>query len=104
MEDIMATCQKCGTEISDNEEYCLKCGEQKIDKGSSYLIVNIITIVAIILGFIMPFVFIVALIPAVYLYTRPVNSVKQRGKLYITITLLLFVIMLIVWSFIYHLI
>ena len=99
----MATCQKCGTEISDNEEYCLKCGEQ-IDNGSSYLIVNIITIAAIIIGFIIPFVFIFALIPAVYLYTRPVNSVKQRGKLYIIVALLLFVIMLIVWSFIDHLI
>lgn len=103
MEDIMATCQKCGTETSDNEKYCLKCGEQ-MDNGRSYLIVNIITIAAIIIGFIMPFVFIFALIPAVYLYTRPVNSVKQRGKLYIIVTLLLFVIMLIVWSFIDHLI
>jgi hypothetical protein len=103
MEDIMATCQKCGTEASDNEKYCLKCGEQ-MDNGSSYLIVNIITIAAIIIGFIMPFVFIIALIPAVYLYTRPVNSVKQRGKLYIIVSLLLLVIMLIVWSFIDHLI
>ena len=100
----MATCQKCGTEISDNEEYCLKCGEQKVDNGKSYFIVNIIIVAAIIMGFIIPFVFIVALISAVYLYTRPVNSVKQRGKLYIIITLLLFVIMLIVWSFIDHLI
>lgn len=98
----MATCQKCGTEISDNEKYCLKCGE--MDNGRSYLIANVITIAAIIIGFIIPFVFIVALIPAAYLYTRPVNSVKQRGKLYIIVALLLFVIMLIVWSFIYHLI
>ena len=56
----MAICQKCGTEISDNEEYCLKCGEQ-IGNGNSYLIVNIITIAAIIIGFIIPFVFIFAL-------------------------------------------
>ena len=99
----MATCQKCGTEISDSEEYCLKCGEQ-MDNGSSYLIVNIITIAAIIIGFIIPLVFIFALIPALYLYTRPVNSVKQRGKVYILVTLLLFVVMLIVWSFIGNLI
>ena len=94
----MVTCQKCGTEITGNEKYCLKCGEQT--DNESYTITNIITIAGIIIGFIMPFVFLLALIPAIYLYTRPVNSVKQRGKLYIIISLVLFVIMLIVWGII----
>lgn len=94
----MVTCQKCGTEISANEKYCLKCGEQM--DNESYLIVNILTIVGIIIGFIIPFVFLIALIPAIYLYTRPVKSVKQHGKLYTIISLVLFVIMSIIWSFI----
>ena len=96
----MVTCQKCGIEISDNEKYCLKCGEQTDNEG--YLITNILTIAGIIIGFIVPFVFLLALIPAIYLYTRPVDSVKQRGKLYIMITLVLFVVVLIVWGFIKH--
>ena len=102
MEDIMATCQKCGTEISDNEKYCLKCGEQT--DNANYLISNIITIAGIIIGFIMPFVFLLALIPAVYLYTRPVDSVKQRGKLYIITAIVLLVVMLVVRAFINHII
>ena len=98
----MATCQKCGTEISDNEKYCLKCGEQT--DSANYLIINIITIAGIIIGFIMPFVFLLALIPAVYLYTRPVDSVKQRGKLYIITAVVLLVVMLVVRAFINHII
>ena len=94
----MTTCQKCGTENHNNEKYCLKCGEN-ID-NESYLIANIITIAGIIIGFILPFVFLLNLIPAIYLYTRPVDSVKQRGKIYIIMSLVLFVIMLIVWNFI----
>ena len=94
----MATCQKCGTEISGNEKYCLECGDKM--NNESYPIVNILTIVGIIIGFIAPFVFLIALIPAIYLYTRPAESAKQRGKLYIIIALVLLVVMYIVWSFV----
>ncbi len=94
----MATCQKCGTEFSGNGKYCLECGDKM--NNESYPIINILTIAGIIVGFIIPFVFLLALIPAIYLYTRPVDSVKQQGKLYIIITLVLFVVMFIVWGFI----
>jgi ABC-type uncharacterized transport system permease subunit len=54
----------------------------------------------IVIGFIIPFAFLLALIPEIYIYTREDPKEKQHGALLIGITLVLFVVMMLVWVFI----
>lgn len=90
-------CPKCEAENPEYAHHCQKCG---CLIKESYPRANTLSIAGIVIGFIMPFVFLLALLPEIYLYTRPEQSVKKRGKKFIEVTLVLFVVMIIVWAFI----
>lgn len=90
-------CPKCEAENPEYAHYCGKCGYLIKE---SYPRANTISIVGIVIGFIIPFTFLLALISEIYLYTRPEKSVKMRGKKFIEVTLVLFIVMMIIWAFI----
>lgn len=88
-------CPKCGAENPEYAYYCGKCGKKLIKEN--YPHVNTLSIAGIVIGFAIPLAFLVALIPEIYLYTRPEDSAKRHGKKLIQATIILFVIMMIVW-------
>ncbi len=94
----MVICKNCRTENPDVGKYCLECGEHLEEKN--YPLANVLAIALMIIGFIVPFAYLFALIPSIYLYTRPVDSIKRRGALFIGISIVLFVIMFFVWAII----
>jgi|GEM_PF-2322231 predicted nucleic acid-binding Zn ribbon protein len=89
-------CPKCGAENPEYAHYCGSCSEKLVK--DEYPRANMLSIAGIIIGFIIPLVLLLALAPEIYLYTRPETSAKRRGKKFIMVTLILFVVMMVVWA------
>jgi hypothetical protein len=63
-----------------------------------YPLATVLSGVGIIIGFLMPFVFLLALIPEVYLVTRSEPEVKQNAAFLIGATIILFIVMFLIYS------
>jgi hypothetical protein len=63
---------------------------------NEYPVTTVLSVVGIVIGFLVPFVFLLALIPELYLVTRPDKEVKQNGAFLLGATIILFFVM---WIF-----
>ena len=65
-----------------------------------YPVATVLSVVGIVVGFVIPLVYLFALIPEIYLVTREEKEVKRDASFLLGATIVLFIVMVMVWSFI----
>ncbi len=66
-----------------------------------YPLATVLSGVGILVGFAIPFVFLLALVPELYLVTRPEKEVKRDASFLIGATIILFIIMMLFYMILF---
>ncbi len=91
----MIKCE-CGSINPDNAKYCQECGVELKEYPSKYQNLSLLGVAGVFLGFIYAPLLILTVGIGLYMWTRPEEFAKKRGKFLILFSVVIFLFALII--------